>query len=276
MLALISGNALLMLLKLTAGYWGGSSALIADGLHSAADAAASVVVLLSIRLSLRPPDREHPYGHGKVESIASGLTALFLVAVALEIMLSAIWAILAGSHSMPSILTAIAALISIAANEMMFRVANTHGKRVGSQAMIANSWDNRSDTLSSTAALAGIIGARLGFPVLDHVAAIIVSIMIMRVVYHLMRDAAHELMDRMVDDVGDDIVAIAKRVDGVEHAYARVRRVGRGVVVDLKLEMDPRLTLSGSHDIGISVKRRILNRLKSVTDVMIHIHPHDE
>lgn len=273
--SLIVGNSVLMVLKIIIGLVGRSSALVADGLHSAVDAVASLAVLFSIKISRRPPDKEHPYGHGKVEAIAGGLTAVLLAGIAIEIAVTAIENLISKSFAMPTLLTAAVALTSAIVNEVMFRYGNAFGKKVGSQAMIANSWDNRSDALSSLAALAGILGARLGYPALDSVAAAIVSVMILRVVYHLVIEAARDLMDGAVIEAGEEIEALSETIKGVEHAYARVRRTGRSMLVDLKLEMDPGLSVSGSHDIGLEVKRRILEEHKGVADVMIHIHPHE-
>ncbi len=276
MLIILAGNAFLMALKIAFGFLGGSTALLADGVHSAGDALASAAVLFSINISVRPPDADHPYGHGKIEAIAAGLTALLLAGVSFEVAISAFRAVLGSSHPTPSLSTAAVAVISIAANEAMFRFGNSFGKKVGSRAIIANSWDNRADALSSLTALAGILGARFGYAFLDPVAALVVSAMIARVVYGLLRESAHELMDGMVSDLGSRIVDIAEGVEGVEHAYARVRRIGRGYSVDLKLEMDPEMSVSGSHDVGIEVKNRIARTIKGVSDVMIHVHPHDE
>lgn len=275
MYIIIAGNAFLTAVKIAFGILGGSTALLADGVHSAGDALASVAVLFSIRVSVRPPDAEHPYGHGKIEAIAAALTALLLAGVSVEIAISAVRAVLGSSYGTPSPLTAVVAAVSIAANEVMFRFGNSFGKKVGSQAIIANSWDNRADALSSLTALAGILGARFGYGFLDPMAALVVSAMIVRVVFGLLRESAHELMDGMVSDLGCRIVSIAEGVEGVEHAYARVRRIGRGYSVDLKLEMDPEMSVSGSHDVGIEVKNRITRKIKGISDVMIHVHPHD-
>lgn len=273
---LIAGNALLMVGKILAGAAGRSSALVADGLHSGADVASSVAVLFSIKLSVRPPDEEHPYGHGKVEAMAGTFTAFLLAVVAVEIAYSGLRSIFLGSYATPSLLTAVVAVISIATNEVMFRYGNWFGNKVGSQAMIANSWDNRSDALSSLAAVVGIVGARFGFRFLDPLAAIAVSVMIMRVVYHLLRDSVQELMDRTVTEVVDEVVRLAERVQGVEHAYARVRRIGRKFMVDMKVEVNPGISVADGHDISLTVKNMILAENAGVSDVMIHIHPHDE
>lgn len=273
--SLIAGNSLLMVLKVLVGLVGKSSALVADGLHSAVDAVASLAVFFSIKISRRPPDEQHPYGHGKIEAIAGGLTAVLLAGVAIEIGFSAVENAVTGTFAIPSLLTAGVALTSAVVNEAMFRFGNAFGKKVGSQAIVANSWDNRSDALSSLAAFAGILGARLGFPILDPIAALAVSIMILRVVYHLILEAAHDLMDSAIPETGQEIEGLSEAIEGVEHAYARVRRAGRSMFVDLKLEMDPGLSVSESHEIGLEVKKCILEEYKGVSDVMIHIHPHE-
>lgn len=276
LLFVLAGNILLMSIKIAGGISGHSSALVADGIHSGADVVATILILFAVRLSLAPPDDEHPYGHGKVEPLAATGSAILLGFIALEIIYSGVERIIHSRYTSPDALTAWIALISILLNEIMFRFENKFGKERGSTALVANAWDNRSDAFSSLAAFIGIIMARFGFPFLDPVSALIIAVMIIRIAYRLIIKSSLEIMDTSIPEIESAVVKKAEGVDGVEHAYARARRIGRQIHVDLKLEMDPMMTVSESHLLGVKVKEKVSQRFVNIEQVMIHVHPHED
>lgn len=276
LLFVLFGNILLMGIKIAGGIYGHSAALVADGIHSGADVVATLLILFAVRLSLAPPDEEHPYGHGKVEPLAATGSAILLGFIALEIIYSGTDRIINNRYTTPDALTAWIASTSILLNEIMFRFENKFGKERGSTALVANAWDNRSDAFSSLAALLGIIAARLGFLILDPISALIIAVMIIRIAYRLIIKSSLEIMDTSIPEIESAVVNAAERVEGIEHAYARARRIGRQIHVDLKLEMDSLMTVSESHLLGVKVKEKVSKRFVNIEQIMIHVHPHEE
>lgn len=272
------GNILLTLAKGTAGFLGNSKAMLADAAHSASDIFATFVVLLSLKVSKRPYDKEHPYGHGKAEAISAAVVSLILASMGVLILWSAFSTIFRGGIEAPGAVALWVAVISIAVKEIMFRYTYNLGKRMSSPALTANAWDHRSDVYSSIAALVGIAGARLGFPALDPIAGAGVSIFIIKMAVDVGVESAHELMDRIPGrKIIEEITEIAEGVEGVEHVDGiRARRSGQNILVDLRLDVDPEVSVAEGHAVASSVKREVLSRVVRVSDVMIHINPHEE
>lgn len=269
-------NILLTVVKGTAAVISGSKALFADAMESASDVAVSAGVLYSLHVAKRPTDQDHPYGHGKVESVVAQGIGVTLIVAATGILYYAVLNILTPPQRAPAQLALWVALITIAVKEALFRYTIKTGRELKSPAVIANAWGHRSDAYSSIVTVAGIGGALAGFPILDPVAAGLVSIFIYRMGFTVLRQSTYELMDGQADrEILSRVIETAETVAGVAHAHeVKGRRSGQTVLVDLTLEMDPNMSLGDSHVIAHRVKDAVLQKVPEVANVMIHINPH--
>ncbi|MFQ5574627.1 MAG: cation diffusion facilitator family transporter [Terriglobia bacterium] len=263
--------------EVVAGVLGRSSAIVADASHSGADLLATFAVFVSLKIARKPFDEDHPYGHGKVESVAAAFVALMLLGAGLLIVVSAGRSVAGPGPSTPTALALVGALVAILVRESLFRYTVRAGQKVNSPALIASAWHHRSDAVSSIAALIGVAGGMLGFAVLDPIAAIAVAVLIIKMGWDILADAGKGLMDAGPGEaVLAKIVEVAEAADGVEHAYCRARKMGRFVFVDIKIDVDPRATVETGHEVASDVKRLVMSRVEHVADVMVHINPHQD
>ena len=271
-------NAVLMVMKLAAGHFGGSEAVLADGVESACDFVALLSIMAALRIGRRPFDSNHPYGHGKAESLAAILVALIIVTSGAGILFQAYQTVTLHRYGRPELIAVLAALVTIVVKGILSRYSLRVGGDLGSPAVLAIAKDHRKDAVTSVATLAGVGGAYLGIGILDPLAAGLTSFFIFHIGWEMFVDAAHDLMDgRPPEELLAQVSALAEGVSGVEHVHEiRGRRSGQYVILDLKLDMDPQMTVKASHDIAIRVKRLIFERFPGVGDVMTHINPHDE
>jgi cation diffusion facilitator family transporter len=271
-------NAGLMVMKLLAGYFGRSEAVFADGMESAADFIAILSSMIALRIGSRPFDESHPYGHGKAESISAIVVSLVIFGTGGWILVRSVHTIIDGTYQVPGVVAVAAAFLTIIIKEALYRYSMGAGKRLGSPAILASAKDHRKDAITSVSTLVGVTGAYFGLTVMDPLAAGLTSFFIFHIGYETFMTAANELMDgRPVDACVDDIVKIAEGVEGVEHVHEiRCRRSGQYLIIDLKLDMDPEMTVRRSHAIATEVKKRIFEGYPNVGDVMTHINPHEE
>ena len=271
-------NAGLMAMKLLAGHFGKSEAVFADGLESACDFIAILSTMIALRVGRQPFDPRHPYGHGKAESIAAVLVSLVIFSTGLGILVKAVHTIMDRTYQTPDLIAVLAALVTIAVKEWLYRYSTATGERLESPALTAVARDHRKDAVTSVATLIGVSGAYFGVGIMDPLAAGLTSFFIFHIGYETCSAAVHDLMDGSpADDLIRSISELAEGVDGVEHVHEiRGRRSGQYLIIDLKLDMDPNMTVKRSHDIATTVKRRIFEQYPNVGDVMIHINPHDE
>lgn len=271
-------NAALMLLKLSCGYFGGSEAVFADGVESASDFVAISSTMVALRIGRRPLDGSHPYGHGRAESISAILVSLVILLSGFGILAQAMFTIRSGNLPKPELIAVMAAVLTIVIKESLYRFSQRIGARLESPAVLAIAKDHRKDALTSVATLAGVVGAYFGVGIMDPLAAALTSIFIFIIAFETFRGAAHDLMDgRPPEKLIGDIRALAEQYEGVEHVHdIRARRSGQFLIVDLKLDMDPDMTVRKSHYISTQVKKGIFRMFPNVGDVMIHINPHDE
>ena len=271
-------NAVLMVLKLSAGYWGHSGAVFADGIESACDFVAIFATMMALKLGRQPFDANHPYGHGRAESLAALLVSLVISATGGLILYESIITIISGKFSSPGWIAVVAAAATIIIKEWLYRFSTRTGKKLESPALLAIAKDHRKDAVTSISTLIGVIGAFFGLGIMDPLAAGITSFFILHVGYQTFREAAHDLMDGTAPaDFVSALQTLAESVEHVEHVHEmRARRSGQYMIVDLKLEMDPNMTVKQSHDVATSVKKLIFDHYPGVGDVMIHINPHDE
>ncbi|MCG8551975.1 MAG: cation diffusion facilitator family transporter [Desulfobacterales bacterium] len=271
------GNSGLAVLKGWAGIVSNSSAMIADAVHSASDIFASVFVYISLKIAQKPADKEHPYGHGRAEVISTLVVVGMLVAAGVEIIRTAIATIRHGSLSAPGDVAVYVAILSVIINELMYQFTYRAGVKTNSPSTIANAMDNRSDAFSSIAALIGIIGAKLKYPVLDPIAGIVVALFIFKMSYGIAMDAVGQIMDESVGEKkNQEVKALALTVNGVRNVHGiRVRQSGAVFLVDLDIVVDPKITVEMAHEIGESVREMIRVQMDKVSDVRVHIDPSD-
>lgn len=271
-------NAVLMVMKLAAGYWGRSDAVFADGIESACDFIAIGSTMVALKLGRQPYDEQHPYGHGRAESLAALLISLVICATGIWIFVDAVQTILRHDFKAPGWIAVAAAALTIVIKEWLYRFSSATGRQLESPSLLAIAQDHRKDALTSIATLAGVAGAFFGWGIMDPLAAALTAFFILHIGWETFRGAAHDLMDGSVHgEYLQDVTALSEAVEHVEHVHEiRARRSGQYIIIDLKLDMDPEMTVKQSHDVATEVKRRIFERFSNVGDVMIHINPHDE
>ena len=271
-------NALLMVLKLAAGHYGHSEAVFADGVESACDFIGIALTIIALKMGRKPFDEDHPYGHGKVESLSAVFVSVIIVVTGLWILYESVSTVAAGVYEAPKLMAVLAAGATILIKETLYRYSVRVGGALGSPALLAIAKDHRKDAVTSIATLVGVGCAYLGVRVMDPIAAGLTSFFIFHIGYQTFKVSAHELMDGQ-PETGQvaDIAALAAGVAGVDRVHEiRARRSGQFLIVDLKLDMDPEMTVKHSHEIATQVKERIFEHFSNVGDVMIHINPSDE
>ncbi len=273
-----AGNIVLIVFKLWAGFASNSQALIADGVHSISDLFSDFVVLLGLRWGRKGEDEDHPWGHARIETISSMVIGLMLLFIGLGIAWSSVGAIAANKVSKPGQFAIFAAAISIVLKEGLFWYTLVVGKRLKSQALIANAWHHRTDALSSVAVLIGV-GAAYYNPdwyLADSLAALVVTVFVMKVGVDLVWSAFKELSDIAPDrDVIAGIITVAGEVEGVHQVHdVRARYSGPQIFVELDIVVDADLSVRHGHDIAVTVKQAIMHASPDITRVKIHVDPH--
>lgn len=269
------GNVVLTAIKGFLGYLSGSSALVADAVHSLTDIVGSGVVLGGLKVASQPPDESHHYGHHKAESIVAKIVALILIGTGVGIGWSSLNTFLEADLTAPDISALWAVILSIVGKEAMYQYTAFVGRKIKSSAVLADAWHHRTDALSSVAALVGILGARLGYPQLDPLAGIFVGGMIIYSGAKIYLTAIHELMDKAPDlKIVDEIRDIALNVKGCKEINdIKARYLGPNIVVDLKICVNPMATVIEGHSIAAEVKKQIIEKIEDVSDVLIHVNP---
>lgn len=275
-------NMALLAFKLVAGIVGRSGAMVADAVHSASDFATDIVVLAFMKLSSKPKDACHKYGHGKYETVASIIIALALGAVGVGICIDGaekIAAVVRGEQiARPEFIALIAAVVSIAAKEWLYRYTVKVGDKTESSAVVANAWHHRSDALSSVGTLIGIGCAYLlggVWTIADPIAAIVVAAMILKVAIDLLRKGFDELVDGSLPaDVEEEIVRIITEDAAISHPHnLRTRRIGSTIAIEVHIRVDGDMSVRESHSLTESIERRLRERFGAGTIVSIHVEP---
>lgn len=265
--------------KIVVGWFANSQALIADGIHSFSDLLTDFMVLYAAKHAHKEADEVHPYGYGRIETLATVSLGVVLVIIAIGIAYSAIQR-LANSHVLMdfTLLALLVALVSVVSKEWIYRYTIAAAKRLRSDMLMANAWHSRSDAFSSIVVLIGISGVMLNYPYLDAVAAVVVAAMIGHIGFGLIRSSTRELIDTALDP--EKIAAIREHihaVHGVRSAHTlRTRKSAGNAFVDVHIQVDPRLSVSEGHQIGDAVRRRLLQKVDEVTDVTVHIDPEND
>ncbi len=273
-------DTLLTLGKLAVGFLGNSAALVAEGLHSAADILFDLVVLIGMRIARKEVDADHPYGHGKYESLATLLLSLILLIVALGIVWDAVGRIQDHELEAPAAITLWIAAGSMVIKELLYQYTVREGRRIGSKIIVANAWHHRSDAIASFAALVGIAGALLGWPVLDPVAAIGVAFFVGKVGVEIAVEALRELTDASTaidKEIHETIQRLINDHSEVQSAHlVKARRMGPDIMVDVHVVVDPFLSVSEGHQIADEVEKTLIREVPDITSVMVHVDISDE
>ena len=274
----IIGNAVLTAFKLFAGVAAHSEAMISDAVHSASDVLSSVIVIIGVKISTREADQEHPYGHERMECVAAIILSVVLALTGAVIGRNALQAILSpaeGGAVIPGVLALAAACVSIVMKEIMYRFTMYYARKLDSASLRASAWDHRSDALSSIGALVGIAGARMGYPVLENIASLIICVFILKAAVDIFRDAVDKMVDHSCDaDLEQQMTDCACQQEGVLGVdLIQTREFGSRIYVDIEIRADPALTLAESHSIAEKVHDAIENRFEKVKHIMVHVNP---
>lgn len=277
-IVIIIGNLILSLMKLFAGIFAHSSAMISDAIHSASDVFCTIVVIIGIKISSKRPDKEHPYGHERMECVAAIVLSIVLFITGLGIGVDAFETIISGDYSniqVPGVLALIAAIVSILVKEAMYWYTRHYAKKIDSSALMADAWHHRSDAFSSIGALIGIAGARMGYPVMDSIASLVIFVFIVKAAYDIFKDAVDKMVDHSCDEATEkeiyDCVMKNEYVVGIDLFQTRV--FGNKIYVDVEISLDGSYTLNEAHDIAEEIHKDIEDNFPKVKHVMIHMNP---
>ena len=271
-------NLILSAGKLLAGIFGRSGAMISDAIHSASDVFSTLVVIVGIKMSGKKSDKEHPYGHERMECVAAIVLSTVLAVTGLGIGGSAAVKILSGGYEnlkIPGVLALAAAIVSIAVKEGMYWYTRINAKKIDSGALMADAWHHRSDALSSVGALIGITGARLGFPILDAVASLCICFFIEKAAYDIFKDSIDKMVDKACDEELENEIKTCvlqqKGVLGVD--LLRTRVFGNKIYVDIEIKADGNVTLREAHSTAERVHDAIEKNFIKVKHIMVHVNP---
>ncbi|MBQ5446883.1 MAG: cation transporter [Lachnospiraceae bacterium] len=277
----IIGNLILSLFKFIAGIVANSGAMISDAVHSSSDVISSVIVIIGVRISAKESDREHPYGHERMECVASIILSVILAVTGLFIAWEAILKISSGNYnklSVPGYLALIAAVVSIIAKEGMYQYTRVYAKRIDSLALMADAWHHRSDALSSIGALIGIGGAIIGFKVLEPVASIVICVFILKAAYDIFLDSIDKMVDHSCDeDTEKEIYDEIMKVEGVIRIdMLQTRIFGSKIYVDVEIAADGNKKLIETHQIAENVHNNLEERFPKIKHIMVHVNPAEQ
>ena len=277
-LTTIVGNVLLSLLKFIAGIIAHSSAMISDAVHSASDVFSTIVVIIGIKLASKEPDKEHPYGHERMECVAAIVLSVVLFITGLGIGAGALKNIVNGNYNslqVPGILALIAAIVSILVKEGMYWYTRYYARKIDSSALMADAWHHRSDAFSSIGALIGIGGARLGYPVMDSIASLVIFVFIIKAAYDIFKEAIDKMVDHSCDEETErqiyECVMKNENVMGIDLLQTRI--FGNKIYVDIEIQADASYTLKEAHDIAEGVHEDIEHNFPKVKHIMVHVNP---
>ena len=274
----IIGNVILSVIKLIAGIVAHSNAMISDAVHSVSDVFSTIIVIIGIRLAAKESDKEHPYGHERLECVAAIILAMVLFITGFGIGAEALKNIFSGNYAdlrVPGILALIVAVISIAGKEGMFRYTRYYARQIDSGALMADAWHHRSDAFSSIGALIGIGGARLGYPIMDSVASLVIFFFISKAAFEIFKDAIDKMVDHSCDEETEkqiyNCVMENENVLGIDLLQTRI--FGSKIYVDVEIQVDGSYTLQEAHNIAESVHEKIEQNFSKVKHIMVHVNP---
>jgi cation diffusion facilitator family transporter len=271
-------NIFLAVTKFIAGFLGNSSAMMADAFHSLSDLLTDLIVIFTHKIGQMPKDADHPYGHGRAENIGATIIGIAILLVSLGIIID-VWNVIeSGVKLVPTWLAASGAIVSILANEILFRYTQAVGEKIQSPAIVANAWHHRTDAISSIAALIGITAAMFGFPIMDPIAGAIVALLIAKAGYDILAQGVMDLMDTSLSE--EDVNKIIKQVEQISGVLQchdlRTRRIGGNVLMDAHILVDKELSVSEGHNIAETVRRELIKSWDNIEDILIHVDTEDD
>ena len=271
-------NGILAFLQISSGLLGNSQALLADGIHTLSDLGSDFIVLMATTQSAKPADKEHPYGHGRIETLASVLLGLVLIGVGVGVGFRGFNSVFSLNQISPEPFTIFFAVIAILSKEGLYRYTLKASKHIHSTLLETNAWHHRSDALSSIIVLCGIAAQMIGVPYMDSFAAAIVALMISIMGYKLARKALDELIDTSLDsELVKNIQHTIEKKESVKDVHSlRTRSMGGQGYIDAEIRVNPRLTVSEAHHIAFSLEQQIKTELPKIIDVGIHVDPLSE
>lgn len=274
----VFGNVALTGFKLVAGIAGHSGAMVSDAIHSLSDVFATMVAYLGVKISQKKADKSHPYGHERMECVASIILGVILLATGVGIGVSGLQKVLAGNYDqleVPGALALVAAIVSIAVKEAMFWYTRHYAKILNSAAFMADAWHHRSDALSSIGSMIGIAGAMLGFPVLDPLASVVICIFILKVAFDIFQDALNNMLDTPCsEEYENNLSDFISSQDGVVKLdMLRTRKFGSKIYIDAEISVDANLPLIEAHDISEKVHDGVEKNFDNIKHIMIHVNP---
>lgn len=271
-------NLVLSVFKLLAGLLANSSAMVSDAVHSASDVFSTVIVMIGVNISSKVSDKEHPYGHDRLECVASLLLAVVLAATGFGIGKSGVEKIIAGNYSVltsPGMLALVAALVSIAVKEWMYWYTRRAAKKINSGALLADAWHHRSDALSSVGALIGILGARMGFPIFDSIASIVICLFIEKAAFDIFKDAVDKMVDKSCSDEiieqMRDVILGCDKVKNIDDIKSRL--FGTRIYLEVEISVDAGMTVQEGHDVAETVHDSIEEKFPDVKHCTVHVNP---
>lgn len=265
-------------IKIATGFLANSQALVADGIHSLSDLGTDIIVLIAAKHANREADENHPYGHGRIETLATVILGISLIAIAIGICIDAAIKLVDQQYLMPTMIALIVAMISIVAKEAIYHYTMHYARKIRSKMLEANAWHSRSDSISSVVVVIGILGTMAGFESLDAIAAIAVACIILALGWKFVWHSIRELVDTALDpDEIEKINQTIKQVGGVKDShFLRTRSMGADALVDVHIQVDSELSVSEGHAISETVRHQLIKKIDSVSDVMVHIDPEDD
>ncbi|MFR7662563.1 MAG: cation diffusion facilitator family transporter [Coprococcus sp.] len=274
----IAVNLMLSIFKLIAGLLASSGAMISDAIHSASDVFSTIIVIIGVKISGKASDEDHPYGQDRFECVASIILAILLGVTGVGIGLTGVQKLIAGHYdtlAIPGILALAAAVISIVVKEIMYWYTRNAAKKINSGALMADAWHHRSDALSSVGSFVGIFGARMGFPMLDPLASVVICLFVVKAAVDIFRDAISKMTDRSCDqktvnEMHDCIMNI-RGVEGID--LLKTRSFGSKYYVDIEISADGNKKLWETHAIAENVHQAIEHQFPLVKHCMVHVNP---
>ncbi|MGV8981849.1 cation diffusion facilitator family transporter [Clostridium sp.] len=268
-------NILLSAIKLFAGVLGRSGAMIADSMHSLSDVLSTIAVMVGLKLAKQPADEDHPYGHEKMEPVMAKILASILLITALLIGFNGIKSIINGTTVIPEKIAMYAAILSIIVKEWMYRYTANGAKKTKSSALMADAWHHRSDAFSSIGTLIGVVGARMGYPILDPIASLVICILITKVAIDIYKQAIDQLVDHCADTKTIENIKneITKTIGVLNIDELKTRVSGNRLYVDVEICVNRNLSVCEGHEIAENVHNTIENLDDRIKHCMVHVNP---
>lgn len=277
----ILSNVVLSLIKMLAGIFGHSAAMISDAVHSLSDVFSSIIVIVGLKISAKEADEEHQYGHERIECVFAIVLAMVLCFTGLMIGKSGLETIIDKSYlvrEVPEVIAIYAAVLSIFIKEIMFQVTARGARKMKSPALMADAWHHRSDALSSVGALFGTFAARHGYLIFEPIASLVICLFIFKAAYDIFIDAVDKLVDKACDlSFIEEVKDFVKNIEGVCAVDSlKTRQFGSKIYVDIEISADGNLTLNEAHEIAAAVHHQIEDHFEGVKHCMVHINPYNE